>query len=492
MKTKLLVVPLIMLFASTSLLNALLTTPARAFDSSGLYWDEPVAIKQPARPKAGRRRTAARPPADKHGEELSPLLTIKYKLLERVTGGDGRMVDAAQTNFSVGDQLRLSLTPNQHGYLYVIHHSVDNNNNIVDQPHVIFPSPRINDGKNEVNKDETYVVPKFCPEFDDPKDCWWEITPPSGRDFFTVIFSRDEITDLPSNLSEADVTTNAKDAVAVKTLEAFNRERDANKQSVAHTKQIRFKSKRSTDEDGIFVQNTNRKDNEELIDTIELRHPSEVNDTEATRTRALFVKKRNDAMRVQFFKEGREVDPGDVFKAGDEVQVRYESNFNGYIYMVNITPTGEKRVIFPCARAAAINLVPGQIKTLPVSFDQEKGTEVLQVIMSRERIDFLENAINGDCCENPEKCALGSSASSAAAELAAAASKRQKGGIEVNNLVAVVPEAPSSGVRARGIKLAQGGSKGSAAYVAIENKPGTTGKLEQGNYAVFEIRLSHN
>jgi hypothetical protein len=57
---------------------------------------------------------------------------------------------------------------------------------------------------------------------------------------------------------------------------------------------------------------------------------------------------------------------------------------------------------------------------------------------------------------------LSSSASSAAAELATAASKRQKGGIEVNNLVAVVPEAPSSGVRARGIKLAQGGSKGSA------------------------------
>jgi hypothetical protein len=100
-----------------------------------------------------------------------------------------------------------------------------------------------------------------------------------------VIFSRDEITDLPSNLSEADVTTNAKDAVAVKTLEAFNRERDANKQSVAHTKQIRFKSQRSTDEDGIFVQNTNRKDNEELIDTIELRHPSEVNDTDDAHSR---------------------------------------------------------------------------------------------------------------------------------------------------------------------------------------------------------------
>lgn len=491
MSSKLFSLTLVSLLVCGSIAQSLISAVPVAADSGSYFWDEPVKIKQPAKPKAGRVRTAARPKADSKGEELAPLLTLKYKLLQRVAGGDGRMVDASQTDFGIGDQFRLALTPNQRGYLYVIHHSVDNNNNIVDQPHVIFPSPRINDGKNDVKKDEQYVVPKFCPEFDDPKDCWWEITPPAGRDFFTVIYSRDEITNLPSSLSEADVTTNAKDAVALKTLEAFNKEKDANKQSLAHVKKMGFKSKRANDEDGIFIQNTNRKDNEEIIDTIELRHPSEANDNDSTRARALFVKKRNDAMRVQFTKDGRQVDPADVFKAGDEVQVRYESNFNGYIYMVNITPTGEKRVIFPCSRATAINLVPGQIKTLPVNFDEQKGTEILQVIMSRERIDFLENAIKGDCCENPDKCALSASASSAAAELAAVAAKQQKGGIEVNNLVAVVPDSPQGGIRARGIKLSQG-NKGSA-YVAIDNKQGTTnGKLEQGNYAVFEIRLNHN
>lgn len=491
MPSKLFSLTLVTLLVCGSIAQTFISAVPVAADSGSYFWDEPVKIKQPARPKAGRVRTAARPKADSKGEELAPLLTLKYNLLQRVSGGDGRPVDASQTAFGVGDQFRLALTPNQRGYLYVIHHSVDNNNNIVDQPHIIFPSPRINNGRNEVKKDEQYIVPKFCPEFDDPKDCWWEITPPAGRDFFTVIYSRDEITDLPNSLSEDDVTTNAKDAVALKTLEAFNKEKDANKQSLAHAKKIGFKSKRTTDEDGIYIQNTNRKDNEELIDTIELRHPSEASDNEATRARALFVKKRNDAMRVMFTKDGRQVDPADVFKAGDEVQVRYESNFNGYIYMVNITPTGEKRVIFPCSRATAINLVPGQIKTLPVNFDAEKGTEVLQVIMSRERIDFLENAIKGDCCDAPEKCALSASASSAAAELAAVAAKQQKGGIEVNNLAVVVPENSSSGLKARGIKLSQG-NKGSA-YVAIDNKPGSgNGKLEQGNYAVFEIRLNHN
>ena len=462
-----------------------------AFDSSGYFWDEPVKFKQPAKPKPGRKRAPSRPVADSKGQELSPLLTIKYQLLERGEGNVAEIADATQP-FKVGDQLKLAFTPNQHGFLYVIHHSVDNDNKIVDQPHVIFPSPRINDGNNEVKKDQQYVVPKFCPEFDDPNDCWWEITPPAGRDFFTVIFSRDEITNLPSHLSEEDITSNAADAVKLKTLEGFNSERDANKQSVAHVKKIGFKSKRTVNDDGVFIQNTNRKDNEDLIDTIELRHPSQADDNDVTRARALFVKKRNDVLKVQFLYAGRQVDPSDVFKSGENIDVKYESNFNGYIYMINVTPAGKKVLIFPCTRPTESTLVPTKVTTVPIGFDDEKGTEVLQVIMSRERIDFLEKAFKGDCCDPPGKCELSASASSAAAELAASAQKQQKGGIEVNNIVAVVPDSQGRGIRARGISLAQGRDHSKGAYVAIADKPGTGGKMEAGNYAVFEIRLNHN
>lgn len=460
-------------------------TPAAA-DSGSYYWDVNVKVKQPARPKPGRIRKV-RAQADKNGEESVPLLAINYKLLQN---GREEPVDATKEVFKVGDQFRLALKANQHGYLYVIHHSVDNNNNIVDQPHLIFPSPNINNGNHEVAKDDPYVVPRFCPEFDNPKDCWWEITPPGGRDFFTVVFSRDEIEALPTHLDETDVVNNAKDAVLAKTFEMLNREKTAGKQNVIRTTKMNFQSQRTTDEGGVYIVNTNRKDNEELIDTIELRHPSTSGETDATQARALFIKKRNDAMRVQFLKDGRTVDPADVFKGGDEVEVSYESNFNGYVYFVNITPTGEKRVFYPCERATALNLIQGQIKTVPVGFDNQKGTEVLQVIMSRDRIDFLDKALKGDCCDHPEKCALSASASSAAAELAASAAKQQKGGIVVENLVAVVPES-TSGLRSRGIRLAQG-SKGSA-YVAIDNSSDKgSGKLEQGNYAVFEIRLNHN
>ncbi|HJQ26198.1 MAG TPA: DUF4384 domain-containing protein [Blastocatellia bacterium] len=448
-----------------------------AFDKGSYFWDKLERIKRQAS-KPGRQAVANRP-----REELARLLTLKYKVLERTASGEGRPVDAEQATFNIGDQLRISLTPNQHGYLYVLHHSVDNNNHIVDQPQIIFPSPRINVGKNEVNKDETYVVPKFCPEFADPKDCWLQITGPAGHDFLTVIFSREKITYLPNSLSEADITAKAKDIVALQTLEALNKEKDANKGSLARTREIRFKSKRTTDEDGVFIQNTNRNNNEQIIDTIELWHPSEAKD-EAAHAQTMFAEKRADAMRVQFLKGSREVDPADVFHANDEVRVRFESNFNGYVYMVNITPAGEKRVIFPCARTTGVNLLPEQIKTVPMSFDQEKGTEVLQVIMSRERIAFFESAIKEDCCENPEKCALSAATPDAAAELAAVG-RQQRGGVKAN-VVPVLLGMESSGVRRRGIDLAQGG-KGST-YVAVKG----SGKLEQGNYAVFEIRLNHN
>src|SRR5438309_140630 len=122
MTTKLFSLALVTLLVGGCLIQSFISAVPVAADSGSYFWDEPVKIKQPARPKVGRVRTASRPPADKHGEELSPLLTLKYKLLERVAGGDGRRVDAEQTAFNVGDQFRLALTPNQQGYLYVIHH----------------------------------------------------------------------------------------------------------------------------------------------------------------------------------------------------------------------------------------------------------------------------------------------------------------------------------------------------------------------------------
>jgi hypothetical protein len=192
-----------------------------------------------------------------------------------------------------------------------------------------------------------------------------------------------------------------------------------------------------------------------------------------------------------FLKDGVPVDPSDVFKAGDEIQVKYESNFPGYAYFVNITPEGKKCLIAPCSRAEINEMVPGTLSKQTVAFDEEKGTEVLQVVLSRDRIKFLDDAITtAGCCDTPCGCQLSVNAASAAAQLASNAAKKKGGGIVVNDVVAVVPETGTGGVRARGIKLAAGRDKQEGSFVAIEDKKNDN-RLEPGQAAVFEIRLNH-
>ena len=293
---------------------------ASAKGENSFLWDAPVQVSRPAKPKTGRK---PRPKPVKPVEE-TPLLTLKYQVLMRGDGGAAQRVDAVKTEFKVGDQLKLAVTPNQDGFLYIVHHSVDNNNKIIDQPHVIFPNPEINGGKNGVKKDERYIVPKRCPQFEDPEDCWWEITPPSGKDFFTVIFSRDELKDLPSQMTSED-SGKDKDAVAMNIITQLKS--TSNTKDIARADKIKIDSRNTTESDGTYIQNTNKNDNEEIFDAIELRHQSESGNTPVALTRALFVKKRADAMHVSFLKGGRDLDPSQTFKSTDEFDVKFRKQF---------------------------------------------------------------------------------------------------------------------------------------------------------------------
>jgi hypothetical protein len=488
MRSRLLSISLITIVISGLFADNLLTRTVSAKGDNSYSWDAPVKVSRTQTAKPGRK---SRPKPVK--PEEVPLLTLNYQVLTRGDGGTMQRVDAAQQDFKTGDQMKLAVTPNQSGFLYIVHHSVDNKNNVIDRPHVVFPHKSINEGRNEVKKDEQYLVPKYCPQLEDPNDCWWEITPPSGKDVFTVIFSRDKITDLTDKLS-SNKSTDDPDAVDMNIISKIKS--TSNTKDIARVKEIKFSSTRETKSDGTYVQNTNKNDNEEIFETIELRHQSEAGNTPVALTRALFVKKRSDAIHISFLKKGGgEVDPSrDVFTSADALTVRCESNFNGYVYFVNITPSGRKFLIFPCGKVSAYNLAPGFRAEPEVLFDDEKGTEVLQVIMSRDRIDFFESAMKGECCSDPTKCELSASAANAASELASNAAKQQKGGIEVNNVMAVVPpNASSGGIRARGIALVQGkDSNKGGSYVAIESPANSTdNKLEAGRYAVFEIRLNH-
>ena len=194
-----------------------------------------------------------------------------------------------------------------------------------------------------------------------------------------------------------------------------------------------------------------------------------------------------DGMRVLILKsEGGSfvpVDPARVFKPGDEIRVAFESNFDGYVYVINVSPAGAKRVIFPGTQASnSSNVIRARQRVeLPATsfvFDKETGTEILQVIMSREPIAVLDAAVRDSQGQLQ-------SASSAAAELSA----NPQGGIVSGE--AALPQ--GAALKARGIFLAEGKDRDkTGSVVAIADEKRSDGRLKPGEVASFEIRLQHN
>ncbi len=224
-----------------------------------------------------------------------------------------------------------------------------------------------------------------------------------------------------------------------------------------------------------------------LIATSAAQGKGRKKDDEASRARGMFVHKTADAMSILVLKNVNNtlvpVDPSNEFKAGDQIKIQFESNFDGFIYVVNIAPNGKRCILFPYPEAADNAVHPEQRYDIPpggdaIEFDQEKGTEVLQVVMSRDRIPYLDAAL-----KEPDRC-LSESATTAAAELQAGIVKHVK---------PVIPQDQDSKIRSRDIILASGkdrDSKGGSVVAVPDNGGG--GKLKSGEIAPFEIRLKHN
>jgi Domain of unknown function (DUF4384) len=213
---------------------------------------------------------------------------------------------------------------------------------------------------------------------------------------------------------------------------------------------------------------------------------SQKSNNEASRARGLFVSKKSDAMSILVLKVVGgtlvPVDPSTEFKAGDQIKIQFQSNFEGYIYVVNIEPNGKRKLLFPYPEGSNNAVSPGERYDIPpgttIEFDKEVGTEILQVIMSRGRIPYLDAAL-----KEPQQY-LSESAATAAAEL--------KGGI-TNKVTPVVPQGDgASKVRSRDIILAPGRDKDTnGSVVAIPDTGSGGGKLKAGEIAPFEIRLKH-
>lgn len=207
---------------------------------------------------------------------------------------------------------------------------------------------------------------------------------------------------------------------------------------------------------------------------------------ENTRARGLFLNKRSDAISVLVLKLDDNtlvpVDPSHQFRAGDQIKIQLESNFDGFIYVVNIQPSGKRCLMFPYVGVSDNAVTSGEQYQIPpgkdaLQFDEEKGTEVLQVIMSRDRIQYLDAAL-----EKPGGC-LAKSATTAAAELQA--------GI-VKKVTPIVPQGEWSKMRSRDIILASGKDKDANGSVVAVPDNGNGGQLKAGEIATFELRFKHN
>ena len=213
-------------------------------------WYSVVKVNRVKKPD--RVRTSKAPPA----VQKAALLTLQWHLLER---GDGnRQIEAdSGRQFQTGDQLKIAITTNQDGYLYIVSQPQDKD------AVLLFPDLRINKGANHVLKDKEYVVPSYCPGYDDPNDCWFKMDPPAGTEKLIVVFSRDKFTTLPNQISEpySVVKRSVVEQLIASSrqkVEQFNGELTIPGQNA-----VRYATR---------VQNTNPKDNEELIATIKLTH----------------------------------------------------------------------------------------------------------------------------------------------------------------------------------------------------------------------------
>jgi Domain of unknown function (DUF4384) len=216
-----------------------------------------------------------------------------------------------------------------------------------------------------------------------------------------------------------------------------------------------------------------------------------------------YNKGRADGMRVAIHKEvENQIVPvlaSEVFKSGDRIRLEFESNFNGFVYIINVGPNGKTCLLFPHPVERNNAVTARQRYSLPHShmlkFNEEKGIEVLQVYMSRQPIALFDDTLKQAIDQGTRPC-LGDSVVNAARELANSASKNtpkpSQGGIETKVSAPILAQDKRSGMRSRDVYYDSGEDTGKKeSTIAVEKKDGY-GHLKDGDVAFYEIHLQHN
>ena len=186
-----------------------------------------------------------------------PLLAIQLKLMIVNKDGSESEVNPLST-FLPTDRLRLSVKANQRGFLYIIRQKSPE-----DDGEIIFPTTLVNGGRNLVSANYEYILPTNCPKDIVPvlRECSLTLYPydESPQEFFTLIFTRDQLVGLPDDVKNTRVSlANLMTAGKIKSKILIDLIDDSNQDLVSQTGDTPF---------GVRIVNVNAKDNEEIIET---------------------------------------------------------------------------------------------------------------------------------------------------------------------------------------------------------------------------------
>ena len=189
-----------------------------------------------------------------------PLLATQLRLL--TVGADGKEAEVNPlAAFTPNDRLRLSIKANQRGYLYIIRQASPEADG-----EIIFPTTLVNGGSNYVAANTEYILPSNCPKeyVPEPRDCALALFPysESPQEFFTLIFTRDSLVDLPNDVKNTRVSlANLLSAGKIGAKTLIDLIDDSGQDLVSQQGDTPF---------AMRIVNINPKDNEEIIETFVL------------------------------------------------------------------------------------------------------------------------------------------------------------------------------------------------------------------------------
>lgn len=189
-----------------------------------------------------------------------PLLAAQLRLLTVDKTGQESEVNPLAA-FTPNDRLRLSIKANQRGYLYIIRQASPEADG-----EIIFPTTLVNNGSNYVAANTEYILPSNCPPdyVPEPRECALTLFPydDSPQEYFTLIFTRDSLVDLPNDVKNTRVSlANLLSAGKIGAKTLIDLIEDSGQDLVSQPGDTPF---------AMRIVNINPKDNEEIIETFVL------------------------------------------------------------------------------------------------------------------------------------------------------------------------------------------------------------------------------